>query len=1516
VDSLLGNNNNTLAIGNGGTLNNTGSTVTLNAGTGSLSVNNGTIKGGTVNASGGAKIILSGNNNTLDGVTINSDLDLTAAETSVTVLDGITLNGTARIGGPQGSGINFSGTQTLGGSGTLQFLDTNQSSQNYLNIYYGTTLTIASGITVSGSFDSNYNTSLVNQGTIRADGSNVINFYLNTFSNQGTIAATNGGQLSIRGYTGNLGAVSLSDANSSLTVDGNNYVVDSSFNLTSGETLALHGTWTTAPGVTLSASNATLGLGTPGDSSRVWTSGTITASSNSTVDLGGASNSLNALNLSGSTLNLLSTFTTGQVSGFLGSNNSLTIGSGGTLNNTNSTLTLNASTGSLTLSHGTLRGGTVNASGGARVIVSGNNSTLDGVTLNSDLDLTAPGTSATVIDGLTLNGTAQIGGPQGATFAFSGTQTLSGSGTLQFLSPGQTGQNYLSIYNGTTLTIAAGITVRGTFYSNYNGNLLNQGEIIADGSDSITLYLSGFTNQGTIEATNGGSFTVYGLTGSLGSAVLSGTNSLLSVSGVNYTIDSSLSVTNGETLLLLGSWTATTGATITASGATFGLGNTDRFTPLSLTNSTLLVDGNYTIGQILPLLAGGNTLSVGYNGVLDNTGNTLNLTAATSSLTIAGGTVKGGTITATGGAKVVATDAGGTLDGLVLNSALDLTAAYASLTVVDGLTLNGTASVGAADGLSNSYLYFDGTQTLDGTGTIRFSAVAQATDVYSRNTIYVNSGTLTLGSQITITGSAGFVRGGNIVNKGVINADGAGSAITLQAYPFTNQGTISATNGGNLFVGNLSGGLGTVVLTGANSQLTLDGDNYTVDSSFNVNSGQSLTLLDTWTTAPGVSISVNGGTFGLGTTTNFGALSLTNAKLIVDSNYTLPQLQPLLTNGTILTGVADGATLDLAGNTFTLTGTAQFLTLSDYATLFNGTVTASAGARVFVPDGAQFDTMILNSDLYVASDAFVTVYNGLTLNGTATVGDPNGQYSATLEFDGTQTLNGTGTIQFGTMSANQQGQPANQLQIGYQGKLTLGPNITITGGNGAILNRYYWAPGSLINNGTITANTTGATISIDLASVLNRATGTLAAANGGTLSVSNLQPNFGTITVGASGVLNISGNFLQNATGTVNVDVGGSAPGQFGQISIDQGATFAGTLNVNLVNNFAPIKDTSIPIFTFGSSSGQFATVNVSGLPLGIIMAPEYNPTNLTMLAGQAQVAADGVGDEADSPDLTTGELASVVTAAIAEWAAAGAAPDQVGQLQSVQFTITKMPGADLGMQSGNTIWINQDAAGHGWFIESVPGSDAGFTINGVQRLALAGGPAAGRIDLLTVVVHELGHVLGLADTAAPGIMNEWLWSGTRRLLSPNLLMPEAGGETVDKSLPTGVTRDPRASMLESAAALAILGIDDSLARVAVGTPVAEPWAARQGTSWAEAEVLRDDDKQDILLGGSDTTPGDAVRDLLVEGFADEQRQSDSISASSDAGISTANSDVPGRDVATSVLDVLFSSQDGLDGTD
>src|SRR5262249_42464943 len=96
-----------------GTLSNTGTTLALSASTGPWTLAGGAVSGGTVNMSGGATLIMSNNsNNRLTAVTVNGNLDLSGDNSWLRVRDGLTLNGTASIGGTS-SRIVFDNTQTV-----------------------------------------------------------------------------------------------------------------------------------------------------------------------------------------------------------------------------------------------------------------------------------------------------------------------------------------------------------------------------------------------------------------------------------------------------------------------------------------------------------------------------------------------------------------------------------------------------------------------------------------------------------------------------------------------------------------------------------------------------------------------------------------------------------------------------------------------------------------------------------------------------------------------------------------------------------------------------------------------------------------------------------------------------------------------------------------------------------------------------------------------------------------------------------------------------------------------------------------------------------------------------------------------------------------------------------------------------------------------------------------------------------------------------------------------------------
>src|SRR5262249_33642977 len=136
---------------------------------------------------------------------------------------------------------------------------------------------------------------------------------------------------------------------------------------------------------------------------------------------------------------------------------------------------------------------------------------------------------------------------------------------------------------------------------------------------------------------------------------------------------------------------------------------------------------------------------------------------------------------------------------------------------------------------------------------------------------------------------------------------------------------------------------------------------------------------------------------------------------------------------------------------------------------------------------------------------------------------------------------------------------------------------------------------------------------------------------------------------------------------------------------------------------------------------------------------------------GMLQAEAVGSGAVADS--LTVEQLQPVVAQAIAAWRAAGVTPEQLSNLERVTVHVDNLPRGELGEALPGEIWIDRTAAGWGW----------------------SGTDAAGRMDLATVVTHELGHVLGFEHNDT-GVMEPTLAPGVR-------LVPALPGSTVVASV-------------------------------------------------------------------------------------------------------------------------------------
>ncbi len=132
-------------------------------------------------------------------------------------------------------------------------------------------------------------------------------------------------------------------------------------------------------------------------------------------------------------------------------------------------------------------------------------------------------------------------------------------------------------------------------------------------------------------------------------------------------------------------------------------------------------------------------------------------------------------------------------------------------------------------------------------------------------------------------------------------------------------------------------------------------------------------------------------------------------------------------------------------------------------------------------------------------------------------------------------------------------------------------------------------------------------------------------------------------------------------------------------------------------------------------------------------------------------VAAEAPDAPIEGEALTAADLTPVAAGAVSRWVASGLLDEAaIEQLARISFTIADLSGLKLGAASGAAVTIDDDAAGWGWFVDATPADDSDLDAG------------AGRMDLLTVVTHEIGHVVGY-EHADEGLMAPTLDPGVRQ---------------------------------------------------------------------------------------------------------------------------------------------------------
>ncbi len=190
-----------------------------------------------------------------------------------------------------------------------------------------------------------------------------------------------------------------------------------------------------------------------------------------------------------------------------------------------------------------------------------------------------------------------------------------------------------------------------------------------------------------------------------------------------------------------------------------------------------------------------------------------------------------------------------------------------------------------------------------------------------------------------------------------------------------------------------------------------------------------------------------------------------------------------------------------------------------------------------------------------------------------------------------------------------------------------------------------------------------------------------------------------------------------------------------------------------------------------------------SGSPMPVEEPADSDQGGQEATAHSAAVLDDGLdavsqfsfeGFESEDLDFSESDLERLAAEAIVRWEETGLSAGQLEALEQINYVVTDLEGSALAFAEGDSIYIDYNGAGADWFVDDTEWLDEEFVeIDGILR-AISGddidGLAGEGVDLLSVLMHEQGHILGLFDdygsesegSAMHGLFEE----GERRVLA------------------------------------------------------------------------------------------------------------------------------------------------------
>jgi hypothetical protein len=522
---------------------------------------------------------------------------------------------------------------------------------------------------------------------------------------------------------------------------------------------------------------------------------------------------------------------------------------------------------------------------------------------------------------------------------------------------------------------------------------------------------------------------------------------------------------------------------------------------------------------------------------------------------------------------------------------------------------NFTVATGAIlDLTGGASVSYTGTLTGSGPGTVQFNGGILhivSTMAYSGATFnlppgifqWINgiltvdaSATLTNAGTLTLANSSGVTLngGGPVINNGIIALSGAGGLSMSSTNTLTNaEGAVLdfQTNC------NISGSSATIVSAGtikksAGAGISAITTKYTGGTTLDIESG-TFQFKPVSSTIEGAMITVAAGAvldLGGGTISYTGAVSGSGGGTVKLADGILHIVH---------TSVSPGATFNFTPGLFQWLG--GILTVESDASLTNaGTMTLSSS-----------DDLVLNGNGPVTNDGtviesgagglFVSASNHVTItaNGVWDIRSNAGIRGSSAAFanaglfkksagSGSSALSlpvsNTGTVEVdsGTLA------PSNTSQVS---------GTTLTAGTW----RVFGSSTLNLNNGA-NLTTNNATIILDggnpvFTNIANLSAnaGAFALLEGAVFTRAGSFSNTGTLTIGQGAVFTVTGDYNQGANATLEIQLGGTPSGLFGQLNIGGTANLDGTLALTLVNGYIPTAGDAFPIMSYGSRSNDFA---------------------------------------------------------------------------------------------------------------------------------------------------------------------------------------------------------------------------------------------------------------------------------------------------------------------------------------